>query len=44
MEAFIPYLVIAGVVIVFFGLCYALFNKPDKKKPDKKQEHEPVAP
>ena len=39
MEAFIPYLVIAGVVIVFFGLCYALFNKPDKK-----QEHEPVAP
>lgn len=39
MEAFIPYLVIAGVVIVFFGLCYALFNKPDKK-----QKHEPVAP
>ena len=39
MEAFVPYLVIAGVVIVFFGLCYALFNKPDKK-----QEHEPVAP
>ena len=39
MEAFIPYLVIAGVVIVFFGLCYALFNKPDKK-----QEHEPVTP
>ena len=39
MEAFIPYLVIAGVVIVFFGLCYALFNKPDKK-----QKHEPMAP
>ena len=32
MEAFITYLVIAGVVIVFFGLWYALFNKPDKKQ------------
>ena len=32
MKQLLPYLVLAGVVIVFFALCYFIFREPSKEK------------
>lgn len=45
MEAYIPYLVIVAVVIIFFGICYALFSSSSdgvKKKRAVSSHHEEV--
>lgn len=32
MSAFIPYLVVLGVIVVFFGVCYLVFRDSDKSE------------
>ena len=32
MSAFIPYLVVLGVIVVFFGVCYLVFRDSGKSK------------